>query len=185
MEIPRIDGERVQLRGLRVADAPILATQFRERDIGRFLPFARDHVTKETAIKFINACRRMARQNRSLYFAIERSSDSALMGVVEFKNINRSDQNAEVGYWLGRKYRGRGYCAEALNLVLGLAFGDMKLHRIYAVVLSENTPSVKLLEKMGFTREGSWREGSRVGRRFVDVYAYGMLKREFKTSKDT
>ena len=56
----------------------------------------------------------------------------------------------------------------------------MKLHRIYAVVLSENTPSVKLLEKMGFTREGSWREGSRVGRRFVDVYAYGMLKREFR-----
>ena len=179
MKVPLIEGERVRLRGLRVADAPILAAQFRERDIGRFLPFASDHATDKTARDFINACRRMARQDRSLYFAIERISNKALMGVVEVKNINRSDRNAEVGYWLGRKYRGRGYCAEALRLVLTMAFEDMKLNRTYAVVLSENAPSVRLLERLGFTHEGTWREGSRVGRRFVDVYAYGMLRREF------
>ena len=69
---------------------------------------------------------------------------------------------------------------EALSLILSFAFKELGLRRIYAIVHEKNTGSVKLLEKTGFTHEGTWRKASRMGRRWYDVYAFGILKNEYK-----
>jgi RimJ/RimL family protein N-acetyltransferase len=106
-----------------------------------------------------------------------------VVGVVNLFNINRDDHNAEVGYWLGKRHWGRGLATEALGLVLRFAFREMKLHRVYAVTHSTNSASISLLDRYGFTREARWREGSFLGRRWADVYAYGLLAREWEQTQ--
>ncbi|MEE9553374.1 MAG: GNAT family protein, partial [candidate division Zixibacteria bacterium] len=76
-------------------------------------------------------------------------------------------------------FQGRGYASEAIRLILGFAFKELRLVRVYAGVHQRNAPSVKALEKTGFTREGCWRKASFLGRRWSDVYAYGILKEEY------
>ncbi|KAJ3705644.1 hypothetical protein LUZ61_009349 [Rhynchospora tenuis] len=63
---------------------------------------------------------------------------------------------AELGYVIASQYWGRGIATEAVNLVLGTIFGDMEgLERLEALVLVQNVGSQKVLEKAGFTKEGT------------------------------
>jgi [ribosomal protein S5]-alanine N-acetyltransferase len=58
----------------------------------------------------------------------------------------------EVGYWIGSQYKGHGYAKHATELLAGYAFDELGLQRLTAWVASENLPSVKTLEKVGFRR---------------------------------
>jgi ribosomal-protein-alanine N-acetyltransferase len=68
----------------------------------------------------------------------------------------------------------------ALDLIMQFAFGKLQLHRVYAIVHSRNTASIKVLERAGFVREGTWRETTLTDDRWHDVYAYGIIDHEFK-----
>ncbi len=63
-------------------------------------------------------------------------------------------QNANIGYYVDRTWNGRGVCTEAVGLVVGFAFDRAGLHRVQAAVMPRNTPSIRVLEKNGFRREG-------------------------------
>ena len=62
--------------------------------------------------------------------------------------------SAEIGYWLGKAFWGRGIATEALELVTGLAFRELNLLRLFALPFADNAPSVRILEKAGYVREG-------------------------------
>jgi RimJ/RimL family protein N-acetyltransferase len=141
-------------------------------------PFTLDH-----ARKLLNSSNRNFRKGTAFRFGIVPADTAEVVGVINLFNINRDDHNAEVGYWLGKRHWGRGLATEALGLVLRFAFREMKLHRVYAVTHSTNSPSISLLERYGFTREARWREGSFLGRRWADVYAYGLLTREWEQTQ--
>jgi ribosomal-protein-alanine N-acetyltransferase len=77
------------------------------------------------------------------------------MGVVLLKDIDRAAGQAELGYWLGVPYWGKGYGRAAARAAIGLAFGELGLERLVAVCLDSNVASIKLLEKLGFLRVGN------------------------------
>jgi RimJ/RimL family protein N-acetyltransferase len=62
--------------------------------------------------------------------------------------------SAEVGYWLGEEFWGRGIGTEALQLLTRHLFAEEKLLRLFALPLSYNTGSIRVLEKAGYAREG-------------------------------
>ncbi|WP_291634364.1 GNAT family protein, partial [Clostridium sp.] len=75
--------------------------------------------------------------------------------------------------------RGRGYAKEALRLTIDFGFEELNLHRIELTVLEYNEPAIKLYERLGFKREGVYREFiHRDGKRY-DMYLYGMLRPEW------
>lgn len=86
---------------------------------------------------------------------IERGSDGALVGAVSLTGIARGIlQSAALDYWLGSPFVGRGLMGEALQIVLGQAFGELGLQRVEALVLQGNARSRRVLERAGFTCEG-------------------------------
>ena len=98
--------------------------------------------------------------------------------MVGLRNLNYADRNAEVGYWVSRKYWGMGLATEAVYLMLWLAFSRLGFRRVYAVVHADNVASYRVLEKNCFSREAIWRKASFLGRRWRDVYGYGILVEE-------
>ena len=67
---------------------------------------------------------------------------------------------AEIGYWLAEPFWGRGIAAEALRLVSQYAFDTCNMLRLFALPFADNTRSIRVLEKAGYTREGILRAGS-------------------------
>jgi ribosomal-protein-alanine N-acetyltransferase len=98
-----------------------------------------------------------------------RIEDNTLCGAVNLSQIFRKAfQNAYLGYYLFEKFTGKGYMTEAVELVLQFAFKDLKLHRIEANVQPENLPSIAVLKRCGFTKEGFSRKYLKIGRRWRD-----------------
>lgn len=63
-------------------------------------------------------------------------------------------RTAEIGYWLGRRFWGRGITTDAVRAVTRHAFDALGLHRVFAVPFAHNAASARVLEKAGYVREG-------------------------------
>lgn len=103
-----------------------------------------------------------------------------LIGFVDIEGILWTHGFGWLGIGIGSAaQRGKGYGREALELALGFAFRELNLHRIGLTVYEYNEAAIALYEKVGFQREGVYREHLlRDGRRF-DMYLYGLLRHEW------
>jgi len=180
MELPILEDRAVRIRPLKRSDAPAIAKGIGLRAVSRWLPMVPYPYALGDAQTWINYAHRTARKDLECHFGIERLDRDGIIGGIGLRNLNRQDQNAEVGYWIAKPQWGLGLGSEAVALTLRFAFGALKLHRVYAIVLEANVGSARVLEKNGFVREGTWRKASRWGRRWRDVWAYGILREEWR-----
>jgi RimJ/RimL family protein N-acetyltransferase len=88
-------------------------------------------------------------------------------------------KNAEVGYWLGEKYWGRGISTYALEWIVKYIFSEFAVHRIYATVFINNLASRRVLEKAGFILEAVHQQAVFKEGKFIDECIYKMLNEEF------
>jgi len=105
--------------------------------------------------------------------------DGTLIGDVGIHFLDEKFQ-AEIGYTLAPAYQGQGYAREAVKAVLNYLFMDLKKHRVTASVDPDNTPSVKLLECLGFRKEAHFVKSYRMPDRWADDCIYAMLSEEWK-----
>lgn len=112
------------------------------------------------------------------YFAIE--VDGALAGGIGYTPRTDVERvGAEVGYWLGREFWGRGIATAALRLLTGHAFAAQpELQRLFAVPFAANAASARVLEKAGYTREGVLRRSVIKDGSVQDQFMYAILRDE-------
>ena len=84
-------------------------------------------------------------------------------------------RRAELGYWIGVPYWGQGIATEASRALVNYGFETLKLHRIFASLVSSNVASAEVLKKIGMQREGCQREHNQKWGEFLDIELYGML----------
>lgn len=105
-------------------------------------------------------------------------AEGRLVGAVGLR-LEPEHRRAELGFWIGKPYWGRGYATEAGRAVVDHGFRDLGLERIYARHLPENPASGRVLEKIGMRREGVLRKHAHHrGERQVDMVIYGILSDE-------
>ena len=118
------------------------------------------------------------KQKRGLGLLMVLNTDSArpVVGGVSISNIRYGvNMSANLGYWTGAEYTRNGYMFEALNLALDFCFDTLRLRRIQAATLLHNTPSMSLLEKLGFQPEGVAREMLCINGRWQDHQCFALL----------
>jgi ribosomal-protein-alanine N-acetyltransferase len=109
-------------------------------------------------------------------FFVFRQIDHQLVGGLTLAFVRRGvTQTATLGYWMGAPYAGRGLMTEAARVAVRYAFDTLQLHRIEAACLPNNAASVRLLEKIGFTREGYARSYLCICDRWQDHLLYGLV----------
>jgi RimJ/RimL family protein N-acetyltransferase len=177
MEI-KIIGEKINLRTLHRSDAHSLYRHARNKEISRYTliphPYRIEH-----SYKFIRDTHKWRRQGSTISFGIEQKETGNIIGMISLMRLDKVNHSGEVGYWLGKKFWGKGFTLEAIHLVCRYGFRDLKLHRIHARVLHPNLASAKLLEKAGFRLEGRHRQTCFHHRRWLDDLFYALLKEEF------
>ncbi|KAA8922319.1 GNAT family N-acetyltransferase [Thermoplasma sp.] len=128
--------------------------------------------TREDAIYFIESQRSYGSEVFRVDFLIKFEGRPA--GVIGLSEINRTDSNAHVGYWVGKKFRGKGIATEALHLIVKYS-RDMKIHRLYTSVVEFNFPSMIVLMRNGFRIEGRESDAIRIGGRYYDFIKFARL----------
>ncbi|MEM7782623.1 MAG: GNAT family N-acetyltransferase [Planctomycetota bacterium] len=113
-------------------------------------------------------------QGKAYVFSILLKSDPQFVGAIGLE-VHEADENAELGYWLGRPYWNQGFCTEAAGPVVEYGFAQVGLHRIFAHHLTRNPASGRVLEKIGMKREGCLRGHVRKWGVFEDIEIYGQL----------
>lgn len=99
-----------------------------------------------------------------------------LLGGVSLSNVRRGVARAgTLGYWVGEAHAGKGHMSEALQLVLGFAYGTLGLHRVEAACLPHNVASRRLLTKLGFREEGLARQYLCINGRWQDHVTHAIL----------
>ena len=107
--------------------------------------------------------------------------DDALIGVFNFSEIVRGAfESCYLGYYAFAPHAGQGYMSEGLGLALALAFDRLGLHRVEANVQPTNRPSVSLVRRAGFTREGFSRRYVKIAGRWRDHERWAMLSEDWR-----
>ena len=175
----RVKGKNVFLRYVALEDFEEMRILFKEsRKFYKGLI-----VTPETREKFKAYVERNS-SDANECFVICRSEDCKIVGSINLSQIfRRSFQNAYLGYSLGVRYTGKGYMTEAVNLILRFAFNDLKLHRVEANVQPENKPSIAVLRRCGFTKEGFSRKYLKIAGRWRDHERFAIIREDWKNEK--
>ncbi len=110
------------------------------------------------------------------YYAFLKEEPNTIMGTVSLRNVRWiPHKSCEIGYRLDYRYTGSGYATEMVECISQVAFKDMGLHRIEAYCMEENEPSIKLLERTGFLREGLIRDYAEINGVYKDHVLYSLL----------
>lgn len=175
---PMIATARLLLRPFTLADAPEVMRMAGAPEVARSTLNIPHPYEPGMAESWISAQDSASDAGQFVTFAIVLAETGKLCGAIGL-HLNPRDQNAELGYWLGAEFWGRGLCTEAGRAVLALGFEKLKLHRIHGGHFASNPASGRVMEKLGMKREGCRREHVQKWGRFEDRVDYGILASEW------
>jgi ribosomal-protein-alanine N-acetyltransferase len=133
--------------------------------------------SEDEAREFIDRMRRETTERKRIMWGVASQEDNCLLGMCGLANWSAVHQRAELGFDLRRDRWGKSLAYEATMAVVRFGFEQLKLHRIEAFTVADNTRSVRLLERLGFKREGLQRDASmEADGAFHDCAQYGLLR---------
>ena len=173
------EGKLVRLRALRAEDAETAVRWLNDLETvqqisgGMALPVSLDEEKKwieEHAGQ---------KSDRQYSFAVE-TLDGKYIGNCDYFDLNWHDRTCKVGWLIGPEGRGKGYGTDMIRTLLGVCFDTLGMHKVSLDVMGFNDRAIRLYERIGFVREGVFREQLLARGRRWDEYRYGMLEREYR-----
>jgi [ribosomal protein S5]-alanine N-acetyltransferase len=177
-QLPTLEAERVRLRWIEARDVDALFEVFSDPKVTRYWS-SPAWADRDAAIRLVHDVHECFARGDLLQWGIARRDDDRLIGTCTLAQLDRTHRRAEIGFALGSAHWGHGHASEAVARVLNHAFEELELHRLEADVDPRNEPSITLLERMGFRREGYLRERWHVNGEICDAVLYGLLRAEW------
>lgn len=120
----------------------------------------------------------------------EASSPDVAIGSIGLKpGSDVNSHTAEVGYWIGKPFWGKGYTTEALEAFTKWTFESwegkdgQRLKKLWAGVFSGNDASMRCLQKCGYTKEGIQKDQCEKNGQLLDLHLYGLAKRDWESRR--
>ncbi|RLC84789.1 MAG: N-acetyltransferase [Chloroflexi bacterium] len=177
-----IVGEKVRLRPIERDDLPRYVEWFADPEVRRYLALYLPFSLAQEERWFENLLERLERRE-DVVLAIE-TAEGVHIGNVGLHRIDWRNRNAELGIAIGeRSYWNQGYGTDAIRTLLGLAFREMNLHRVFLRVDADNARGIRCYEKAGFRREGVLREAVFKEGAYHDQYIMSILQSEFEANE--
>ncbi|MHB2023524.1 MAG: GNAT family N-acetyltransferase [Mycobacteriales bacterium] len=176
---PTLRTARLRLRPFTDADADALFALHSSAHVLRYWdspPWSE----RARADSFIATCQRLADEGTGARVAIDRDFDGAFIGWCALTRWNPGYRSASLGYCLDDAAWGQGYATEAARSLLAWAFDTLDLNRVQAETDTRNLASARVLEKLGFVREGTLREDCIVNGEVSDSWVFGLLRRDWR-----
>jgi [ribosomal protein S5]-alanine N-acetyltransferase len=178
---PVLHTARLRLWPFTDADADLLFALHSSTHVMRYWDSA-PWKERAHAERFIARCQKTADEGTGVRVAIDRTSDGAFVGWCGLTAWNSDYRSASLGYILDDAMWGHGYATEAAHALLQWAFDTLDLNRVQSEADTRNVASARVLEKIGFVREGTLREDCIVNGEVSDSWVFGLIRREWRPS---
>jgi RimJ/RimL family protein N-acetyltransferase len=169
-----LEGKNVNLRVVEKEDLPMISEWLNNPEIfGEYNPLiqtSRAEIEKDYE----------KRSFEQTEFFIEGKDGSRLGYIWHFNIMHPAGKMLEIGYFLLPSERGKGYCTEAVNIIVDYLFLSKNVERIQAMTDLRNAASQKVLEKAGFKKEGTIRKLFFLKGQPRDAFLYSILREEWK-----
>ena len=180
---PVLETENLILRKITRSDSKALFGILSDDQVTRY--YDDDTLTNiSQASDQITSWERGYKNKVCIRWGISRKNDEKMIGSCGFYSIYTRYLRASIGYELARSLWRKQIMTEALGAILDYGFTEMGLNRIDALIMPGNTASIRLLEKLGFQKEGLLAEYERWGRKgLVDLCIYAILYKTWQAKK--
>lgn len=174
-----IVSRRLLVRRVAETDLPALLEVNASEEVTALLPYAR-WTSMADAQAWLKRMEGIQAGGLALQFVVVNKSTETAIGTCLLFRFEEGSARAELGYVLGRAHWGQGLMHEALEALIGCAFRGMGLRRLEAEVDPRNRLSARLLQRLGFKKEGLLRERWVTKGEVKDVEMYGLLRSEWR-----
>ena len=179
-----LDGGEVCLRPLVEEDAPLLTRWFVDPEVLHWLQLSEDPAELRTSQAVRERCERMQADPFTETWRID-TVKGRPVGQIELVDIHPLQRRAEVHVCIGEKdVWGRGYGTRAVQRLLGHAFEDLRLRRVFATADADNARVIRCFERCGFTYEGRLRRHRLRHGQPTDMVVMGILDGEYRAAND-
>jgi RimJ/RimL family protein N-acetyltransferase len=174
--LPILESEHFHLRPLRIGDETALLRYLSQPAVIEHTSIPAPTLESVTAWMHGEIA---ASANRTAFSFAVAASDDCLIGICGFNSWSPDHRHAELGYHIAPEYWGRGLMLRAVVAILTWGFSDLGLNRVHAVVMISNHRSIRLLERCGFSREGTLRQYRIARGEPKDFHLYALLAEDF------
>lgn len=176
--IPVLDTPRLRLRRFTLADAPAVQRLAGAKEVARATALIPHPYPDGVAEQWISSHPVAWSTHRVLSLALTLPAHDELVGAISL-TFAEEHARAELGYWIGLPFWGRGYATEAARAVTDYGFRTLGLHRVQAHHYASNPASGRVLVKIGLRPEGFSPGMMRKDGQFEDVVFYGLTRRDW------
>ena len=176
--LPTLRTSRLTLRSLEVSDDADVFAVFSDPMVMRYWDGA-TMTTRQDAMNYIDHILLGFRRRELFQWGIADRETNGVVGTCTLIHISANHQRAEIGFAIRQERWGHGLGSEAVTAVVAFGFETLNLHRIEADVDPRNERSLRLLERLGFRREGHLRERYYIDGERQDAVMMGLLRTEW------
>jgi len=169
--------EQLELRPLTLEDASRVEELAGDYEIAKTTLSVPHPYPEGAATTWIEAIQAAEADGTGRNFALIRKEDGLLIGVSGLI-INSKHKRAELAYWVGKDYWGRGYGTEAAKAIIKIGFEEHDLNRIFAAAFTDNPGSWRIMEKIGMKHEGTFRQHVIKWDKPMDLTFYAILRED-------
>ncbi|MFQ5615978.1 MAG: GNAT family N-acetyltransferase [Anaerolineales bacterium] len=171
-------GVRIRLTALTKADIPTITSWYQNSALMRL--FASVPARPKSEEQIAQWLSETEKETGTLTFAIRPLYSDELMGYLQLDGINYRNGHCGIALILAPDYQDKGYGTEATQLGLRYAFNELALHKVIITNFSYNARAIALAEKLGFQRDGVFRDHLLRGGQRHDMYLYSLLRHEWE-----
>ena len=174
-----LETERLILRPPNESDVPAISAIMNDPEVTANLlmspPFPEGEV-----VAWIRDRREAWEKRERFAAAVVLKQTDELIGTCSLINVSREHMNAELIYWLGKPYWGKGYMTEAAGRMLKFGFEELELERISVGCFARNKTSARVIEKLGLKYESCARHKFLKDGKFLDELRFGMIRTDYR-----
>ncbi len=178
--LPELETGRLLLRKMRLDDAEAMFAYASDPEVTRYVLWE-THRSIEDSESFLGFATEGYRRGDFGGWGVVLKDSGAFVGTCGIDvDYGPEHARAELGYVLSREHWGKGLMPEAVRAVIAFGFGRMRLNRLEARCVAENTASARVMEKAGMIYEGTLREREFIKGAYRDMRFYSILRREYR-----
>ncbi|MDQ3841069.1 MAG: GNAT family N-acetyltransferase [Actinomycetota bacterium] len=176
--LPTLETDRLILRQMILGDAEAVFAYASDPEVTRYVLWDTHH-TIEDSETFLRSVAERYENAEAADWGIVYKGNGRFIGGCSIVGWDLENARAEMGYVLSRQYWGQGLMPEAVRAMIAFGFEKMGLNRLEVRCITENTASVRVMEKAGMLYEGTLRQREFIKGAYRDTKIYSILKSEF------
>ncbi len=151
----------------------------RERIAPYFPVIAQSTLNVESTLEYIKKRVQRAEKKEYITFVIVDIEVHKIIGAIFLKAIDWKSMKSEIGSFVDQGYEGKGIVSQGLSMAINHCFWVLELNKVFFKIHQDNLRSIRIAEKLGFTKEGVLRQDFKgLDGKYVDMMYYGLLKED-------